>query len=45
MKTTPKISDNGQGITNFKEVVEELQANPECHGDGTLYARYTDTDD
>lgn len=41
MYTVPKISEDGRSILNFKEILTELQLNPSCHGEGTLYASYT----
>lgn len=40
MKTSPVISDSGDKIENFKEIVTELQLNHECHGEGKLHASY-----
>lgn len=40
MKTIPSISDDGLRIENFREILDELQHNKACHGDGKLYASY-----
>lgn len=40
VKTAPKISSDGKSILNFVEILTELQLNPECHGEGKLYASY-----
>ncbi len=40
MKTIPVISNNCEKIENFHDFLTELQLNPECHGEGTLYATY-----
>ncbi|MDF1576589.1 MAG: hypothetical protein P1P86_15495 [Bacteroidales bacterium] len=41
MNTTPKISGDGTSILNVREILEELQYNPACHGEGALYASYS----
>lgn len=40
VRTIPRISNDGNSIENFREILEELQQNKACHGDGTLYASY-----
>jgi hypothetical protein len=40
VNTTPRISDDGNQIENFREILDELQQNKACHGDGKLYASY-----
>lgn len=40
IKTIPEISNNGKKIENFRDILTELQLNPECHGEGKLYASY-----
>jgi len=40
IKTIPVISNNGEKIENFNNILTELQQNPECHGEGKLYASY-----
>jgi hypothetical protein len=40
MQTIPSISNDGNSIENFREILEELQQNKACHGDGKLYASY-----
>ncbi|MBE0663365.1 MAG: hypothetical protein IH597_12975 [Bacteroidales bacterium] len=40
VKTIPRISDDGTRIENFSEILDELQQNKSCHGDGKLYASY-----
>lgn len=42
--TVPKISGDGKLILNFLTILEELQHNPACHGEGPLYASYTSID-
>jgi hypothetical protein len=34
------VSANGKQIVNFKEILTELQQNPECHGEGAIHASY-----
>lgn len=41
IKTTAQISGDGNNIDNFRDILEELQSNHECHGDGNLHAAYT----
>ena len=40
MYTVPEISSDGRSIVNYHEILNELQRNPACHGEGTLYASY-----
>ena len=40
MKTKARISDDGNKIENFQEILYELQQNPECHGEGKIHASY-----
>ncbi len=40
MKTTPQIASDGKTILNFRAIINELQQNPACHGEGKLYASY-----
>ncbi len=44
MKTSPRISRDGKSIENFNEILEELQLNPACHGEGALHASYCEID-
>ncbi len=44
METTPKISEDGKKLENFREILLELQNNKACHGEGELYASYTPID-
>jgi len=44
MRTVPKISDDGNSIKNFNEILSELQQNAACHGEGALFASYTPID-
>jgi hypothetical protein len=44
IQTTPKISGDGKLLLNFYEILEELQHNPACHGEGALYASYCPVD-
>jgi len=41
MKTIPLISENGQVIENFSEILGELQMNKASHGEGELHASYS----
>jgi hypothetical protein len=41
VKTLAQISDNDELILNYKQILTELQLNPECHGEGALYASYS----
>lgn len=38
--TRPVISENGNTIHNFDKILEELQQNAACHGEGPLFASY-----
>jgi len=40
MKTIPEISDDGKTLLNYPEILEEMQRNPACHGEGPLHASY-----
>jgi hypothetical protein len=40
MKTIPQLSENGKELENYKDLLNELQSNPACHGEGKLYASY-----
>ena len=40
IKTIPEISNNGEKIENFLDILTELQLNTECHGEGRLNASY-----
>jgi hypothetical protein len=44
ISSVPKISTNGKSILNFRKILEELQNNPACHGEGPLYASYLPID-
>lgn len=44
MISTAHISTNGSKILNLREILEELQNNPACHGEGTLHASYCKID-
>ncbi len=41
METIPVISEDGKFIENLEEILNELQENPACHGDGDLHASYS----
>ncbi len=41
VKTMPQLSDDGERIGNFKDILHELQTNPACHGEGELHASYS----
>ncbi len=38
IKTLPRLSDDGSEIINIDELLEELQLNKSCHGNGVIYA-------
>lgn len=40
MNTSPRISEDGNKIENFEELLTELQQNAECHGEGNIHASY-----
>ncbi|MFO8001550.1 MAG: DUF6695 family protein [Marinilabilia sp.] len=40
IRTKAELSEDGGRIDNFREILEELQSNHECHGDGDLHAAY-----
>jgi len=40
MKTIPRLSEDGQKLESFEELLYELQTNPACHGEGELFASY-----
>jgi hypothetical protein len=40
MITKARISVDRQKIVNFEEILNELQMNPECHGEGSIHASY-----
>jgi hypothetical protein len=40
VKTVTKISADKKQISNFEEILTELQQNPECHGEGAIHASY-----
>ncbi len=42
IKTIAQISEDGNKIENFVEILTELQLNKECHGEGELQASYTE---
>lgn len=44
MVTKPIISNENLLLENFDELLNELQNNPACHGEGTLYASYIPVD-
>lgn len=44
IKTVPKISSDGKKILNFADILNELQQNTSCHGEGVLYASYCNID-
>ena len=41
MKTNPKIAPNNKQLLNFEEIINELQNNVSCHGEGALHASYS----
>lgn len=38
--TTPAFSEDLKSIVNLNELLNELQNNPSCHGEGALYSSY-----
>jgi len=40
IKTIPRLTNGGQRLENFKDILHELQTNPACHGEGVLHASY-----
>lgn len=38
------FTEDGNKISNFREILEELQKNPACHGEGKLHASYSKID-
>jgi len=44
MTTKPVISSDNRKITNFKNILSELQHNKACHGEGNLHASYSQVD-
>lgn len=40
MKTVPVISKDGNSIDNYEDILNELQLNPACHGEGNIHAAY-----
>ncbi|MFP4367196.1 MAG: DUF6695 family protein [Bacteroidales bacterium] len=42
--TVAKISGDGSVIENFDDILNELQHNEECHGDGKIHASYCKID-
>ncbi len=41
MKIAALFSEDGKEIENLKEILTELQLNPECHGEGKIHASYS----
>lgn len=44
INTIAQISDDGQRLENFNQILSELQLNLECHGEGALHASYCKID-
>ncbi|MDT8374223.1 MAG: DUF6695 family protein [Bacteroidales bacterium] len=44
VRTIPVISADGNTIINFEDIVNELQLNPACHGEGNIHASYCPID-
>lgn len=40
MQTKPLFAKNGKEIKNYNEILNELQNNKSCHGEGDLHASY-----
>lgn len=43
IKTKAKLSDTLE-LLNYQDIIDEIQSNPSCHGDGQLYAGLTKID-
>lgn len=41
IKIKPKISWDGKTLENFEEILNEIQVNQACHGNGDLHASYS----
>jgi len=39
-----KLSENGKEIDNYEKILDFLQKNVSCHGNGSLYASYAEID-
>ncbi len=44
IRTKPVFSEDKSQILNYTDILEELQGNESCHGDGDLYASYCTID-
>jgi hypothetical protein len=44
MKTIPVVSADGNKIDNYEDILNELQLNPACHGEGKIHASYCHID-
>ncbi len=44
MKTIPVVSADGNKIDNYEDILNELQLNPACHGEGNIHASYCHID-
>lgn len=44
MTTIPKLSPDGNSLENYHDILNELQNNPACHGQGKLHASYSKID-
>ena len=44
VQTKAKISPDGKYIINYQEILNELQQNKACHGEGELYSSYCHID-
>lgn len=44
INTSPQSSEDGKKLENFKDLLNELQSNSACHGEGELHASYCQID-
>ncbi len=44
MTSIPQISPDGKTLENYHDILNELQNNPACHGQGKLHASYSKID-
>ncbi len=44
LTTIPQISPDGKTLENYYDILNELQNNPACHGQGKLHASYSKID-
>lgn len=44
LKTKAQINDSSTTITNYEDILKEIQLNEACHGEGQIHASYTEID-